>query len=245
MSAINPPQVIAIDGPAASGKTTVGRLLAEALGFLLLDTGSMYRAVTLAALQQRVHIDDEAAVVALARAVVVEVMPAFPHQDGRLFTVLLDGRDVTWELRTAAVDAHVSQVSAYREVREEMVRQQRLLARQGRIVMVGRDIGTVVVPDAPLKLYVTASVNERARRRWQERQGRGSQDSYEAVLADMKRRDRIDSSREYSPLRAATDAILLDTTTHSPESVVQKILGLCYEKRDPESASAHKDGLDT
>ncbi|GAB4147515.1 MAG: (d)CMP kinase [Candidatus Promineifilaceae bacterium] len=231
MTANDPPQVIAIDGPAASGKTTVGRLLAETLGFLLLDTGSMYRAVTLAALQQQVDINEEAAVVALARKVVIEILPAFPHQDGRLCTVLLDGLDVTWALRTADVDAHVSQVAAYKEVREELVRQQRRLAAKGKVVMVGRDIGTVVVPDAALKLFVTASIEERARRRWLERHERNSQESYAAVLADMKRRDEIDSNRQYSPLRAADDAITLDTTTQSPETVVQEILGLCYDMR--------------
>jgi cytidylate kinase len=151
------PTNIAIDGPAASGKTTIGRMLAEALGYLFLDTGSMYRAVTLAAILSGIDVADEEGVIALARRSTLAIRPAAAEADGRSYTVLLDGQDVTWAVRSPAVDAHVSLVSSYRGVRQILVERQREMARQGRIVMVGRDIGTVVLPDAPLKLYIVAS----------------------------------------------------------------------------------------
>lgn len=218
------PQTIAIDGPAASGKTTLGRLLAQKLGYLFLDTGSMYRAVTLAALQRGINTSDEEAVTELTRCLKIEIYPPEPAGDGRLYTVLVDGLDVTWELRAPAVDRHVSEVSAYPGVRAEMVRQQRLMAHTGRVVMVGRDIGTVVLPDAPLKLYVVASAEVRAHRRWLERQARDSQASYDQILADIQRRDEIDSHRPHSPLKPAGDAILLDSSHHSPEALLDDIL---------------------
>jgi cytidylate kinase len=224
------PKVIAIDGPAASGKSTVGRLLAEALAYMYLDTGSMYRATTLAALQQGVDVNDEAAVTRLTQEIVIDVKPAGGEGDGRLYTVLLDGQDVTWALRSPEVDAHVSQVSSYAGVRQELVQRQRRFGRRGNIVVVGRDIGTVVMPDAPLKLYITASAEERAQRRWQERQTQGHRAGYESILADVIRRDKIDSSREHAPLRPADDAILIDTTGRPPEAIVGEILAFIKER---------------
>ncbi|MBC7225542.1 MAG: (d)CMP kinase, partial [Anaerolineae bacterium] len=168
------PSTIAIDGPAASGKSTIGGLLAKELGYLYLDTGVMYRAVTLEALRAGVDIADEEAVVALAHRLRIEVLPPGPeHRDGRPYTVLADGRDVTWEIRTPEVDAAVSPVSAYPGVREVLTEAQRQIGRRGRVVMVGRDIGTVVLPDADLKIYLDASPEERARRRYLERLDRG------------------------------------------------------------------------
>lgn len=216
--------VIAIDGPAASGKSTVSRLLANQLGYLFLDTGCMYRAVTLAALQRGVAIDDETAVTQLGQQIEIEIQPAAGQSDGRPYTVLLDGRDVTWAIRAPEVDRFVSQASSYLGVRQEMVRRQRALGRKGNVVMVGRDIGTVVMPEAPLKLYVTASAEERARRRCLDRQNQGHEADYEAILADIKRRDKIDSSREHSPLRPAADAIIIDTTGRPVEAVVAQIV---------------------
>lgn len=216
--------VIAIDGPAASGKTTIGRLLAERLDYLLLDTGSMYRAVTLAALRQGVNMGDETAVTHLAKSITIDIKPAAGEKDGRLSTTLLNGQDVTWALRGPKVDAHVSQVASYAPVRQEMVRQQRTFGQRGHVVMVGRDIGTVVMPNAPLKLYVTASAEERARRRWQERQKQGHNGSYDAILADVRRRDAIDGSRQHSPMRPADDALIIDTTDRSPEEIVAEIV---------------------
>ncbi|RLC60133.1 MAG: (d)CMP kinase [Chloroflexota bacterium] len=213
------PSTIAIDGPAASGKSTVGELLARHLGYLYFDTGVMYRAVTWAALQRGIPIEDEAAVTALAERLRIDVTPP-TVDDGRQYTVLADGVDVTWAIRTPEVDANVSSVSAYRGVRGAMVRQQRRIAAGGRIVMVGRDIGTVVLPDADLKIYLDATVEERARRRWRELRARGEETDYEVVLTSMRRRDTIDSHREVSPLRVAEDAVVVDTTDMSIEEVL-------------------------
>jgi cytidylate kinase len=212
---------IAIDGPAASGKSTIAELLARRLGYLYFDTGVMYRTVTWAALTEGVTIRDETAVTDLAERLSIEVKPP-TVDDGRQYTVLADGVDVTWAIRTPEIDANVSTVSAYPGVRRAMVRQQRRVAAAGRVVMVGRDIGTVVLPDADLKLYVDAGVEERARRRWRELLARGEDADYEAVLDSMRRRDEIDSHREVSPLRVAEDAIVLETTGLSIEEVLTR-----------------------
>src|SRR5262245_29639615 len=158
------PSIIAIDGPAASGKSTLGLRLAEALGYLFFDTGLMYRAVTWLALQRGMNIREEASVTALAQGMQIDVRPA-SKSDGRASDVLVDGRDITWETRLPEVDANVSVVAAYRGVRRAMSEQQRRIGRRGRVVMVGRDIGTVVLPEADLKIYLDASTHERARRR--------------------------------------------------------------------------------
>lgn len=221
--------MIAIDGPAASGKSTVGRLLAEQLHYLYLDTGCMYRAVTWAALQQEVDIGDETAVTQLAHDMAIEIFPANGEVDGRHYTVHVDGQDITWGLRTPAVDANVSQVSSYLGVRQEMVKRQRAFGQRGAVVMVGRDIGTVVMPDAPLKLYITASAEERARRRTRDRSDQGHTASYADILADVLRRDQIDSNREHSPLRPADDAILIDSTDQPPAAIVNAILDMIKE----------------
>ena len=218
--------VIAIDGPAASGKSTVSRQVAQELGFLFLDTGCMYRAVTLAALQQGIDVMDETAVTHLAEQISIKVLPAQGEADGRHYTVLLDGTDVTWEIRTPAVDANVSQVSSYLGVRQEMVRRQREFGKRGQVVMVGRDIGTVVMPDAPLKLYITATAAERARRRWQDRQAQGHAADYDVILADVERRDQIDGSREHSPMQPAVEALIMDTTGRPVDEIVAEIVGM-------------------
>jgi cytidylate kinase len=204
------PGVIAIDGEAAAGKSTIGSLLARRLGYLYFDTGVMYRSVTWAAIQQGLDIGDERAVTALAERLVIQVT-APSCCDGRQYTVLADGQDVTWAIRQPEVDANVSVVAAYRGVRRALTAQQRQIAQRQKVVMVGRDIGTVVMRDAPLKIYMRASVEERARRRYLESLARGESISYAEVLASMRRRDQIDSQREYAPLRAAPDAILVDT----------------------------------
>lgn len=186
----------------------------------------MYRAVTLAALEQGVDTNDEIALAELTANLPIEIRPAADEGDGRLYTVLMADRDVTWAIRSAAVDGNVSRVSAVPEVRRLLVEKQRAMAERGGVVMVGRDIGTVVLPDAPLKLYVVASAEERARRRWQERGERGEAADYEAILADVIRRDGIDSSRQHSPMRPAADAIIIDSTGRPPEEVLQEILAL-------------------
>lgn len=220
------PPIIAIDGPAASGKSTTGYQLARALDYLYLDTGSMYRAATLAALRQDIDPLDETAVTALAANLDLRIKPYAGETDGRQYTVLLDGEDVTWAIRSPEVDHFVSAVSSYPGVRQELVRRQREIGSNGRVVMVGRDIGTVVLPDAPLKLYITASPQERARRRWLDRQAQGNNANYDEILADINRRDHIDSSRQHSPLRPAADAITIDNTGKTPEEVLKEILSL-------------------
>jgi cytidylate kinase len=220
------PKTIAIDGPAASGKTTIGQLLAERLNYLFLDTGCMYRAVTLAALQQEVDVYDETAVTHLAQHLNLHIQPTNGETDGRVYTVLLNEKDVTWDIRLPDVDANVSQVSSYKGVRQEMVKRQREFVVNGRVIMVGRDIGTVVLPEAPLKLYITASPAERAQRRWQDRHDQGHTTSYDDILADVIRRDDIDSSRTHSPLRPAKDAIIIDTTGRTPEAILDEITNL-------------------
>jgi cytidylate kinase len=220
--------MIAIDGPAASGKSTVGELLAQSLGYLYFDTGVMYRAVTWAALSRNVPIGDEAAVTALAERLHIDVTPP-TMDDGRQYTVLADRVDVTWEIRRPEVNRSVSQVSAYPGVRRALVVQQRRVAAEGPVVMAGRDIGTVVLPYADLKLYLDASVEERARRRWREERARGEEADYEPVLASMRRRDDIDSHRKASPLQVADDAVVLDTTHLSIEEVLTETLRLVEE----------------
>jgi len=228
------PSTITIDGPAASGKSTVGERLARWLGYLYFDTGVMYRAVTWVALKRGVPIENEEAVTALARSLHIDVVPP-TVDDGRQYTVLADGEDVTWAIRTPEVDANVSVVSAYPGVREELVRQQRRIAAGGRIVMVGRDIGTVVLPDADLKIYLDATVEERAHRRWKERRERGERVDYEEVLQRMRRRDQIDSTREVSPLRVPPGAAVIDTTRMSVAEVLERVERLIDECDPPEA----------
>jgi len=216
---------IAIDGPAASGKSTIGGLLAERLGYLYLDTGAMYRAVTWVALERGLDIDDEEPLSALARSLEIEITRPGVN-DGRQYTVLADGEDVTWEIRRPDVDRYVSPVSACADVRQALTEQQRRIAQRGRVVMVGRDIGTVVIPDADLKIYLDASPEVRARRRFLELVERGEQADYEEILSNVVRRDRIDSQREVAPLKAAQDAIVVDTDNLSIGEVLDVIEGL-------------------
>lgn len=217
--------VIAIDGPAASGKSTIGELLARRLGYLYFDTGAMYRAITWVALKRGIPIGDEAAITRLAEAVFVEVTRP-TVDDGRQYTVLADGQDVTWDIRRPEVDANVSPVSAYPGVRAALTAQQRRIAAQGRVVMTGRDIGTVVAPDADLKVYLDATVEERARRRYREVLARGESADYQAILKSMRRRDRMDSRRAAAPLKPADDAIIIDTTEMTIAQVLDAIMAL-------------------
>ncbi len=219
------PQSIAVDGPAASGKSTIAEKLAQALGYLYFDTGVMYRAVTLAALRQLGAVTDERAVTHLAETVHIDVCEA-SQDDGRKSDILLDGVDITWEIRALEVEANVSVVSAYPGVRVAMTEQQRRIGKRGKVVMVGRDIGTVVLPDADLKVYMEASVEERARRRYDEVRQRGEAADYEEILASMRRRDEIDSTRKVAPLRPAEDAVIVSTDGLSIEQVLEKIQAL-------------------
>ena len=220
-----PPSVIAIDGPAASGKSTIGLRLAEALGYIFFDTGVMYRAITFLALERDIDIYDESAVTTLAEETQIDVAPA-SKSDGRACDVLVDGRDITWETRTRTVDENVSIVAAYAGVRKALSQQQRRIGQRGRIVMVGRDIGTVVLPDADLKIYLDATAEERARRRYDEIIGRGGNPDYDAILKRVMERDHIDSTRDVAPLRAAEDAVVLDSDKLTADEVFEQILAL-------------------
>lgn len=202
------PTTIAIDGPAGSGKSTLGSLLAKELGYLYFDTGVMYRAVALAAIQHGLAVTDETAISTLAQQVRIDVRPPSVN-DGRDYDVLLDDEDVTWEIRKDAVNASVSPVSAYAGVREAMTQQQRRIASENKVVMVGRDIGTVVMPDAKLKIYLDAPVEVRAHRRYQEMIDRGDITTFEDVLISLRNRDEIDSGRKIAPLKPADDAVII------------------------------------
>lgn len=220
--------MIAIDGPAASGKSTVALKLAQKLGYLLFDTGVMYRAATLAALNHDVAISEESKVTALAERISIDVIPATVN-DGRASTVLLDGEDVTWEIRSSEVEDFVSVVSMYLGVRRAMTMRQREIGLRGQVVMVGRDIGTVVLPEADLKIFLIASVEVRAKRRYEECLARGEEISYKEILASMQSRDSLDSTRELAPLIAANDAVTIDTTLLSVEEVTRRIIRLMEE----------------
>ncbi len=221
------PTTIAIDGPAASGKSTLGMLLAQALGYLYFDTGVMYRALTLAALQRGLNVHDEAVIGALAETVHIDVGPP-SVKDGRDCDVFLDGQDVTWEIRSDAVNSFVSDVSVYAAVRKAMTDQQRRIAYANKVVVVGRDIGSVVIPDADLKIYLDASAEVRAQRRYQEMVNRGEAADYEAVLRSLKNRDQIDSTREIAPLKVAEDAVVINSDDLGIEEVLEKAKELVY-----------------
>jgi CMP/dCMP kinase len=222
---MNIPNIIAIDGPAASGKSTLGKRLAEELGYLFFDTGVMYRAVTWGAISQNIPINNEPAITTLAETAQIDVRPP-SKPDGRVCDVLLDGIDITWETRCPEVDANVSPVSAYKAVRQALTAQQRRIGLRGKVVMVGRDIGTVVLPEAELKIYLDASAEERARRRYNEIIGRGETADYEHILAGVRSRDLIDSSRAVAPLCPAEDAIILNSDTLSADEVFTKVVSL-------------------
>ncbi len=214
------PSVIAIDGPVASGKTAVGQQLARELGYRLVDTGMMYRALTCLALRRDLDVEDEAALAALARASVIEL--GQPDATGAT-TISIDGVDVTRELRAAAVDRKVSYVSRVAGVRSAMVARQRELAREGRLIMLGRDIGSVVLTDAPVKVYLDASPAERARRRQRELAAAGIDRPEAEIRRELEQRDEMDRRRHVSPLRPADDAVVIDTDDLSLEAVIQRV----------------------
>jgi cytidylate kinase len=220
-------KTIAIDGPAGAGKSTIGRLLAEKLGYKFLDTGAMYRAVALAALRQNISIDDGDRLAELAESLPIHIeRPEQGETDERPYTVLIDTEDVTWAIRRAEVEAIVSDVARWPDVRSALVRQQRRMARRDPIVMVGRDITTEVLPDADLKIYLDASLKERARRRYLELKEKGTKTTLKQVSEDLAARDRKDTEREAGALRQAEDAIPLHTDDMDIEQTVEAALAL-------------------
>lgn len=222
-------KVIAIDGPAAAGKSTVARELADELGILLFDTGSLYRAVTYAAMRRDVDLSDGEALARIASSSNIELRPA-SVEDGRLADVLLDGHDVTWDLRSADIDANVSRVAAYPAVRTALLDVQRQIADGNKVVMVGRDIGTVVTPEAGTKIYLDATVEERARRRYHDVRKLGEDLDYASVLDDLRERDYKDSTRATAPLKAADDAIRIKTDGLSVDEIVLHIERIVRER---------------
>ena len=217
--------IIAIDGPASSGKSTLGKKLADSLGYLYFDTGVMYRAVTWAAIQRGIPIQDKIKVTELAESAQIDVRPP-SKKDGRGYDVFLDGQDVTWEIRQAVVDASVSPVSAYAGVRRALTTQQRRIGLRGKVVMVGRDIGTVVLPEANLKIYLDASLEERARRRYDELLSRGVPAELQEILQSLMVRDQIDTTRAVAPLRPAEDAVIINSDKLDADKVLEKVMEL-------------------
>lgn len=218
----NWPLRIAVDGSAASGKSTIGRKLAHRLGYVFLDTGVMYRAVTWSAIDRGVDLDDPQSLSQLASGLDIDVSLG-AHETARIF---VDGTDVTESLRSTAVEDKVSLVSRVAGVREALVAKQRVIAKEQPIVMAGRDIGTVVLPDADLKIYLDASIEERARRRHDEFVQSGQSAAAEVVLEDLRRRDQIDSEREVSPLRPADDAVVISTDGLTLDDVMARVVAL-------------------
>ena len=222
--------IVAIDGPSGAGKSSVAKAVAKDLGFCCLDTGAMYRSVAWKATGMGIDLDDDAALGRLARESVI----SFGHEPGNPLPtkVFIDDDDVTSAIRTAEMDKAVSPVSAAPSVREALVAQQRRIASEGDYVIEGRDIGTVVFPDAEVKVFLTASPEERARRRVKQNEERGvGLTDFEAVLADIERRDAYDSSRATSPLKPAPDAKILDSTNLTIEEVIDQICNMVNERR--------------
>ncbi|AQS58591.1 (d)CMP kinase [Desulforamulus ferrireducens] len=211
---------IAIDGPAGAGKSTVAKLVAQALNFLYIDTGAMYRAITLKALRQNLDLQDEESLTQLAKDSIIKLVPGSQQR------VLLDDEDVTEEIRSPEVTGQVSTVAKIAGVREVMVQRQREMAQETSVVMDGRDIGTVVLPDANAKFFLTASAEERANRRARELRAKGYQIDIEQLTKEIKERDYMDSNRAVSPLVPADDAITIDSTGMTIEEVVATIIDM-------------------
>ncbi len=218
--------IIALDGPAASGKSTLGRRLADSLGYLFFDTGVMYRAITWIALQQDMNLKDGAAITSLAQQAQIDIRPP-SKADGRACDVVIAEKDVTWEMRGSDVDANVSVVSAYAGVRKALSEQQRRIGLRGKVVMVGRDIGTVVLPEARIKVYLDASAEERAKRRYNEIVARGEKANYDEILKKVIERDHVDSTRAVAPLRPADDAVIIDSDKMNADEVFTRVMELC------------------
>lgn len=216
---------IAIDGPAAAGKSTVAKIVAETLGYIYIDTGAMYRALTYKAIKEGVDLNNEKAMITLLHETEIELLPGETGQK-----VLLDGAEVTGEIRTSEVTNSVSFAAVHEQVRKEMVKRQQMFAVDGGVVMDGRDIGTHVLPNAEVKVFLLASVHERAQRRHTENLKKGFASDFEKLKEEIAARDKIDSEREVAPLKKAEDASVIDTTSLTIQDVVNKIMALALER---------------
>ena len=217
---------IAIDGPAAAGKSTIAKITASKLGYTYIDTGAMYRALTYKALQEHIDVYNDELLSELLTNTEIELLPSEKGQ-----TVLLDGEDVTDTIRSEEVTSHVSATAAQPRLREMMTERQRLLAKSEGVVMDGRDIGTAVLPNADLKIFMTASVEERASRRFAENEKRGIHRSMEELCRDIANRDQADSERKASPLKQASDAIFIDTTAMTIDEVAETIIQYAEKRK--------------
>lgn len=217
--------IIAIDGPAGAGKSTVARILSQRLRYIYIDTGAMYRAVTWQVLQNGVSVSNTDAVASVAESTAISLT----EQEGRQI-VTANGRDITEDIRTPAVTRAVARVASQPAVRRAMLIRQRQMALEGGVVMDGRDIGSHVLPSADLKIFLTASIEERARRRWNEMTAKGHVVDFAALQAEIAARDKADCERDVAPLIQADDAVLIDTTELSIEGAVDEILRLCRER---------------
>jgi cytidylate kinase len=222
------PNTIAVDGPAGSGKSTVSFAVAQQIGYLFADTGAFYRAITLLALEQNLDLADPAAITTLCEQVRLDMTPDLSN-DGRQYTLLANGRDITWEIHSPEVDAHVSAAAAIPGVRAALLAVQREIAERGHVIMVGRDIGTVVLPDADLKIYIDASLEQRAERRYWQRINNGEAADLNVIREGLRQRDTTDSGRDVAPLLLAHDAVYIDTSALTLEEAVNAVYQIVKE----------------
>ena len=229
--------IIAIDGPAGVGKSTMGKLIARELGFLYIDTGAIYRAITWKVLKNSININNEEMISTLVSDTCITIERANNKSLNDYYPIFVDGEDVTEEIRNPRIDQNVSQIARLPKIRKQLIYLQRELADKGNIVMEGRDIGTVILPQADIKFYFTASEEERIKRRFKELINKGYSVDYEVVKKQIIQRDKIDSMRKYAPLIKAKDAIIIDSTEKNIEEVKDKILKIikkfkeCKEKQ--------------
>lgn len=216
--------VIAIDGPAAVGKSTMGKIIARELGFLYIDTGAIYRAITWKVLKNNINVYDEDTISNLVSNTYITIEKKNRNSLKGYYNIFIDGEDVTEEIRSPKIDQNVSQIAKLPKIRKQLIYLQRKLAKKGNIIMEGRDIGSVILPQADIKLYFTASEEERIKRRYKELVDKGYNIDYKEVKKQIVQRDEIDSKRKYAPLIKAKDAILIDSTEKSIEEVKDKIL---------------------